>query len=260
VTLSTTFSLPSLNLELPTDDIHVWYAALDVSSYQFEILSKLLSKDEWLRAERFHFEQDRNHFIVCRGILRSILGTYLGSEPGQLQFCYGENGKPALFGRTDYKMIRFNLSHSGGLAMYAFAMQREIGIDIEEVRNISDMAQIAKSNFSVNEYNVLCTLTENKFIEAFYNCWTRKEAFIKAAGDGLSMPLDSFDVSLVPGEPARLISIQGDYAKAEHWSLQALSPGSDFIGALAVEGKYRQIAYWRWDTKRIREIIEPQAA
>jgi len=247
--LSMTFSPPPLNLMLTTDDIHIWYATLDVPLSQFEILSNTLSTDEFLRAERFHFEKDRKHFVVGRGILRSILGSYLGIKPGRMKFCYGENGKPALLDQTCRGMIRFNLSHSNGMTLYAFAIGREIGIDIEKVRDISEMEQIAESHFSVREYNVLCTLSESKIKEAFYNCWTRKEAFIKAIGDGLTMPLDSFDVSVVSGEPAKLLSIQGDQTKADHWSLQALTPSPGFIGALAVEGEYRHLACWQWNAE-----------
>ena len=202
--------------------------------------------DEKTRAERFHFEEDRKRFIVRRGILRTILGGYLGVDPDQVQFAYGKNEKPELADSFANGEIRFNLSHSGEVALYAFTRDREIGVDIEHIREISDMEQVSNRFFSLRENEVLHILSESKKREAFFNCWTRKEAYIKAIGDGLSCPLDSFDVSLVPGEPARLQRIEGDSEAALRWSIQDLETENGFTAAFAVKGPIERVQYKQW--------------
>lgn len=230
-----------LDRELTAGEIHIWCTSLDqpVSRYQ-----KLLSDDERIRSERFHFEAHRKRFIVRRGILRMILGCYLSTEPSQLQFCYGKNEKPALADTFSKGKVRFNLSHSEGLALYAFTRDCEIGVDIEHIRDISEMKQIAERFFSARENSVFRALPKSKKKEAFFNCWTRKEAFIKAIGDGLSWPLDGFDVSLVPGEPARLLRIEGDSKTASRWSIQDLKPAFGFAAAFAVKGRIGRVHCW----------------
>jgi len=199
-----------------------------------------------MRAERFHFEEDGRRFIVRRAILRTILSGYLSVEPSRFQFCYGKNGKPQVADTFGEGKISFNLSHSEGLALYAFAREREIGVDIEHVRDIPEMEQIAESYFSARENAIFRTLPENERKEAFFNCWTRKEAFIKATGDGLSWPLDRFDVSLVPGEPARLLRIEGDSKAASQWFIQDLKPAFGFAAAFAVKGGCGRVHCWQW--------------
>jgi 4'-phosphopantetheinyl transferase len=199
-----------------------------------------------MRAERFHFEHDRKRFIVARGILRTILGWYLGVEHSRLQFCYRKNGKPALADTFGKGRIHFNLSHSEGLALYAFTRDREIGVDIEYIHDLSEMDQIAERFFSTGENNVFRELPESKKKEAFFRCWTCKEAFIKAIGDGLSHPLDKFDVSSVPGEPARLLGIEGDAKAASRWTIQELKPASGFAAAFAAEGRRWRLRCWQW--------------
>jgi 4'-phosphopantetheinyl transferase len=245
---STLFSPPPLDLELKSDEIHVWRASLDQSVSQFYRLRETLSTDERMRAERFYFERDRKHFVAGRGILRTILGRYLNVEPDRLQFCYGKHGKPELSDAFGKRNVFFNMSDSEGLGLYAFTRSHEIGVDIERIREISDMDQIAESFFSLGESTVFCSIPNGKKKEAFFNCWTRKEAFIKAIGGGLSQPLDKFDVSLVPGESARLLRIEGDSKRASRWSIQELEPASGFVAALAVKKRSWQLRCWRWGT------------
>ena len=202
--------------------------------------------DERMRAERFHFEQDRRRFIMAHGILRMILSSYLSVEPNQLQFCYGHNGKPALTNISGQEIICFNSSRSNRLALYAFARGREIGVDIEDIRDIPEMDQIAERFFSLRENAVFRALPETKKKEGFFSCWTRKEAFIKAIGDGLSLPLDKFDVSFVPGEPARLLRIEGDSKAASQWSIQEFKPASGFTAAFALQGVNRRLHCWEF--------------
>ena len=243
---SQSFSLPPSDLKLTSEEIHVWCAALDQPVSRFQRLTQILSTDERMRAERFHFEQGKKSFIVRHGILRTILGFYLGAEPSRLQFCYAKNGKPMLAETFGKGKICFSLSHSDGLALYAFTRDREIGVDIEQIREIPEMDQIAERFFSVRETVLLRRVAESKKKEAFFNCWTRKEAFVKAIGEGLSCPLDKFDVALAPGEPARLLRREGDPKAPFRWAIQDLKPVSGFAAAFAVEGQSWRLHCWYW--------------
>jgi len=236
--------IPESRIKKPASgEIQVWYASLDRPESRFQ---ELLSQDERDRAGRFIFERDRTQYIVRRGILRILLGNYLGIEPGLVRINYGKNDKPVLADIYDSTEMHFNLSHSEGLAIYAFTGDREIGIDIEQIRDIPDMEQIFERFFSPRENEVFHILSESKRKEAFFNCWTRKEAFIKATGDGLSRPLDGFDVSLVPDEPARLLRIEGDTEEARRWSIQDLKPAFGFAAAFAIKGQISNVHCWRW--------------
>jgi 4'-phosphopantetheinyl transferase len=158
-------------------------------------LEQMLSHDEIARAERFHFERDRRRFVVGRGLLRAILGRYMGIESERLRFRYGEYGKPYLAEEYGGKALQFNVAHSQDMALYAIARDREVGVDIEYIRPFPNLMQIAEQFFSARENIALQAVPEHLKDEAFFTCWTRKEAYIKARGDGLSLPLDRFDVS-----------------------------------------------------------------
>jgi 4'-phosphopantetheinyl transferase len=240
------FTFPPSKLELASEEIHIWCTELDQPLSRIEMLAQILCMDERNRAERFHFEEHKNRFIIRHGILRSILECYLGTDPSRLRFCYGKNGKPKLGNTGGEENIRFNLSHSESLALYSFTRDCEVGVDIEHIRDIPEMDQIAERFFSVRENDVFRALPEGEKKEAFFNCWTRKEAFIKANGDGLFRPLDKFDVSLVPGEPARLLRIEGDSKEASRWSIQDLKPASGFAAAFAVKVRRWQLYCWQW--------------
>lgn len=237
---------PPAHLTLSSNDVHVWRATLDQPAGRVRQLAQTLSEEERMRAEHFHFEQDRKRFIVGHGVLRTIIGLYLGTEPSLLQFCYGPHGKPYLAERFSEGTLRFNLAHSHELALYAFTRGREIGVDLEYIRYMPDVEQIAASFFSARENAVLHALPTSQKQEAFFNCWTRKEAYIKAIGNGLAQPLDKFDVSLAPGEPARLLSVEGDTEEASRWSLKALTPAPGYVAALAVEGHNWRLTYWHF--------------
>src|SRR5687767_11560297 len=232
------------DVSLSRDEVHVWRASLDEPAWPLQELEQVLSLDERERAGRYYFERDRKRFIAGRGMLRKILGHYLGVAPAHLQFRYGPRGKPALGEAPGEKELRFNLSHSQGLALYAVTCEREIGVDLEYARRVSDLEQLAERFFSVRENAVLQSLSPSQRPQAFFDCWTRKEAYIKAVGEGFSIPLDQFDVSLAPGEPARLISIEGDPQKASLWTLRELSPAHGFAGALVVEGQGWRLSSW----------------
>jgi len=166
-----------------------------------------------------------------------LLSRYLGMTPHQVRFEYTVAGKPHLAPSQGERLLRFNLTHSGELLLIAVTDGRALGIDVEEVRNDIDVGEIAAHFFSPNEQRDLATLSGPRRIDAFFECWTRKEAYVKARGEGLSLPLDQFDVSLLPGESARLIETRPDSAEARRWQLEALSVADGYKAALAVEGK-----------------------
>ena len=242
---------PAMSPSLGIDEVHVWRAATDLPGSHIQTLHRTLSTDERARAGRFYFEKDSARFIVGRGLLRAILGRYLGIEPDHLEFCYNIHGKPALTEEFGDNVLRFNLSHSHGLILYAIARNRDIGIDLEFIRPELAEERIAERFFSLNEIAALRALPKTMQHRAFFACWTRKEAYIKARGEGLSLPLDEFDVSLSPGKPAVLLNTRSDPLVAFRWSLRDLNPGSGYIGALAVEGHDWQLSCWQWPTAEL---------
>jgi 4'-phosphopantetheinyl transferase len=198
-------------------------------------LAGLLSADETERAGRFAFERDRRRYIVARARLRQLLGERLGAAPESLRFVYKPHGKPALARCPAQRDLRFNVSHCGEVAAYAFAEGREVGVDIEEVRELSDADDIAMRCFSRRERAAYMHLPVRERPQGFFNCWTRKEAFIKALGEGLSHPLEAFDVSLAPGKPARLLRVGGVPASRCGWTLSSFEPAPGVVGAVAVQ-------------------------
>jgi 4'-phosphopantetheinyl transferase len=236
---------PPETLVLGADEVHVWRATLDRPPSQIQEFLDNLATDEQARAERFYFERDREHFIVARGVLRAILGGYLNRPPESLSFCCSSHGKPALAGESDGDAIRFSVSHSHGVALYAVTRGREVGIDIERIRFDVAVAEISERFFSSREVAMLRSLRVEVQRQAFFNCWTRKEAYIKARGEGLSLPLDEFDVSLAPGEPAALLGTQRDPSEASRWSLQEITPAPGYAAALAVAGHGWRLTCWQ---------------
>jgi 4'-phosphopantetheinyl transferase len=240
------WSSPPATLTLGSSEVHVWRAALAEPAQSIDRFLSTLAADERLRASQFYFQIDRERFIAARGILRSILGLYLDLAPESLSFSYSSHGKLALSFESGAQAIRFNLSHSHGVALYAITRGREVGIDLEFLRRDLETEQIAERFFSRHENATLGTLPAVVRKHAFFLCWTRKEAYIKARGEGLSLPLDQFDVSLVPGEPASLLSTRLDSDEAHRWSLRELAPGADYAAAIAVEGCDWSLSCWQW--------------
>jgi len=235
---------PSGSCSLSDTDVHIWRCWLDQPAWRVQQLAQTLSADEWVRANRFHFEIDGARFIAGRSVLRSILGHYLGIEPGQVQLCYGRHGKPCLHEALNAAMIRFSVAHSHQLAVYAFACAREIGIDLEYARPMTRVQEIAAGFMSAREIALLSKLPMGQQQEAFYLCWTRKEAYIKATGIGLDQPLERFEVSLLPGEPARLLNVEGNPSETHRWSLQSLRPAPGYVATLAIEGQDWHATCW----------------
>jgi 4'-phosphopantetheinyl transferase len=245
---------PPETLVLGCDEVHVWRATLEQTPSQIQSFLHNLAADEQARAERFYFERDCEHFIVARGVLRAILGGYLNRAPACLSFCYSSHGKPALAGTSDGDAIRFSVSHSHGVALYAVTRDREVGIDLERIRFDLAVAEIAERFFSRREVAMLRTLPTEVQCQAFFRCWTRKEAYIKARSEGLSLPLDQFDVSLAPGESAAILGTQPDPSEASRWSLQELTPAPGYVAALAVEGHGWRLTCWQWPDLRQQSV------
>ncbi|HLG61382.1 MAG TPA: 4'-phosphopantetheinyl transferase superfamily protein [Ktedonosporobacter sp.] len=240
------WSIPPAKLALVSDEVHVWRASLQAPLTLVQHLKALLSPEETTKANRFYFDRDRNHYIVARGLLRTLLGRYLSVAPEQLCFLYNDYGKPVLeFPRVD-PPLRFNVSHSHELALLAFSYQRELGVDVEYMRTNIEYEDLARHSFSPNEQAVLLALPPEVKQQAFFNCWTRKEAYIKARGMGLSLDLALFDVSLVPGESIALLDSREDQREVARWRFHELAPGAGYAGALAVEGQEWALRCWQW--------------
>jgi 4'-phosphopantetheinyl transferase len=245
-----------------TDEAHVWCASLDPPGGPSRALARTLSSEESSRADRFRFPRDRDRFIVGRGLLRAILGRYLGMEPERIEFRYGPRGKPALSTVPGVEGLRFNLSHSQGLALFALTRDREIGVDLEFIRPLHEVEGIADRFFSPREVAEWRALRGDQRRQAFFNCWTRKEAYLKATGDGLAVPLDGFDVSLAPGKPARLRSVAALPREASRWWLCELAPPAEWAAALAVEGGACRVRYGSWsgDASSAGDGAEPPSS
>jgi len=245
-TLEKSWLDPPASPTLAADEVHVWRIALNRPPRDVQEIQNLLASEEISRADRFHFEKDRQRFVVVRGLLRVILGRYLGLRPGQLHFIYSDYGKPALAPAPATRGISFNLSHAHELALVAVTRDRQLGIDLEHIRPIPELEQIAERIFSPQEREMFGALAETEKPEVFFQYWTCKEAYIKARGEGLSLSLDQFQVVPVLGEAAPMLGVKGDPQEASRWSLRELVPAPGYLAALAVEGKGWRLAQWNY--------------
>jgi 4'-phosphopantetheinyl transferase len=247
-----TWSHAPVDLGLQPHQVDIWRVFLDLPDDTVKSLFASLSADETQRAARFHFPADRDRFLIAHGCLRDVLSHYLRCEPDQLNFSTGEYGKPILL--SD-KYMNFNLSHSGDYALIAVTRERKVGIDVERIRQRVSHEGIARRYFSQGEISELVALPPEERRVAFFNGWARKEAYIKAHGLGLSLPLDSFDVSLTPNEAAILRATRPDQEESARWTLISLAVDPDYAGALAVEGsalslsKGQGLEFRLWDWK-----------
>lgn len=215
--------------------VHLWLVRLEASGDNFARSQSWLSPDETARTKRFYFDRHRHAYALGRAALRVLLANYLGLAPAEVAFVYGPQGKPALAPtlKNDACPLRFNVSNSGNLAAYAFTAGCEIGVDVEQHRPLHDFENIAHRFFSPEETTELMQLPDGEKNNAFFNCWARKEAYIKAMGGGLSIPLDSFRVTLRPGAGARMVSIGGSQEEGRHWTLHEFTPAPEYAGAIA---------------------------
>ena len=234
--------LPALlSRPLPATDLHMWNVPLETAPQEFARLHSLLSADEIARAERFYFERDRFRYIIGRGILRTLLGKYLGTEASEIQFNYGLHGKPAVESLSTGQALQFNLAHSNDRAIFIFGWDRPVGIDIEHVRPLQDADRFAEQFYSTRETALINSLPGDDKWNAFYKLWTCKEAFLKAQGSGLTVPLNQVEIFLDGEEAARLISIGGDTEQAADWKLWIFNPLPGYQAAIAIQGFEGQI-------------------
>jgi len=224
------------------NEVHVWRVRLDAPwSWTFD---EALSLDDRTRADRFKFKSDRRKFCVARASLRLILGRYLQTKPGGLQLETNEFGKPFLADQERSQGIRFNLSHSNELALIAITRDREVGIDVEFMRSEFVSDEVAAHFFSRVEVEQFRSVPAKMRTESFFNCWTRKEAYIKARGEGLSCPLDQFDVFVAPGTPAMLLESRVGVNETERWSFHDIKAGDRYSGSVAVENGFSRLVLW----------------
>lgn len=231
-------------LQLPPGEVHVWRAGLARSPEETERLGRSLSPDERQRAARFVFERHARRFRASRGILRTLLGRYLQTPPQEIGFRYSAQGKPALASGAD---LHFNVAHSHEVALYALARDRPVGIDVERCRPLDDAEGIARRFFSPREVRGFLAAGPQERIARFFQIWTRKEAIVKALGEGLSHPLHTFDVLLDDGRAVPLVSLPGDETATSQWRLLDLAPHPDYAGALAAAGDGWQVRYWEFE-------------
>ena len=224
----------------------IWKADLNISAGQYHSYYSTLSKDEKERASRFRFEEDRIHFVAARGILRQVLAQYLDCSASEIIFEYNAYGKPHLPAGHD---IEFNLSHSGGVALLAFSVNQAIGVDLEVINPTIEIAKLAQRFFSKNEADTLLKQPEEKQARLFFNCWTRKEAFIKGHGEGLSLALDQFEVSLLDSEVPKLKATRWDMDEAKEWELYSLKPDIKKTAAVAIKGEVKEIQLLTYHSK-----------
>jgi 4'-phosphopantetheinyl transferase len=238
---------PCMPMALHGNEVHVWRDSLSRPPAEVARLRALLAPDERRHADRYRFERHRSRYIVGRATLRLLLARYLDAAPGELEISYGEFDKPYLAGGPS-----FNLSHSGTVVLYAFAAAGELGIDVELDDTNFSHERIPERFFSPSEVSVLRALPAAAQPRAFLTCWTRKEAFIKARGDGLSLALDSFDVTLSPDVPAALVRTAWCNKESGQWSIEDLSNSrAGYIAAVAMRGNG-----WHVVERQIEDTIE----
>jgi 4'-phosphopantetheinyl transferase len=237
---------PSERMEIASDEAHIWRLHLNQDPAIVAKLSAMLTSDERNRADKYHRAVDRDHFIVARGVLRKIISIYLSVPPQDLKFTYGQYGKPSISGEQNDRNLNFNLSHSNELALYALTNGRAVGIDIEYLRGDFATLDIAQHFFAREEVKALESLPQDQRVKAFFNCWSRKESYIKAIGMGVSFPLDRFAVSLAPDDAPALLKVEGDDREAGRWEMYELLPGEGYAAAVIVEKPTVILKQWQW--------------
>jgi len=245
--MALSFQTPSSRFPaLGSGELHLWKASLSVTPHQQERLFATLNNEERDRADRFVIHLVRDRFIVARAALRDILGKYLGRPASEVHFAYGEHGKPEL--ADDGSGICFNLSHTRNVAIYGVIRHFRVGVDVEclDRPTYTDRLKLAERFFSASESRTLESLPEDRQDAAFLRCWTRKEAFVKAIGEGLTCPLSEYDVTLTEYDPPALTATRWDPSEAGRWSLLGLKPEPGYIAAIAVEGPPPHLSTWQW--------------
>jgi len=237
---------PSDSPDLQSSEAHVWAYALDQNPVRGQQFQALLSSEEKARAARYRFDRDRERFVVGRGWLRTMLARYAASEPGEIEFAYGPQGKPELNARFASRRVHFNLSHSGGLALLAVTRDSPIGVDVENLHSSRDFAGIAQRFFSAAETAALERRPISDQARAFFTVWTAKEAWLKATGEGIAKALDQVEVSLLSDGGVGLRQLHGSPSAISGWTLGALYPARGYVGAVAVQAAPITVSRWKW--------------
>lgn len=239
MTSSTAWFPAPQRLILAPRELHLWRARCDEGLHALQHYQELLSADERQRAGRFAIEGARRDFIVSRGMLRELLAAYLNVQPTDIVLRNGIHGKPHITMDDSESMIRFNVSHSKGFVVFAFSLRAEVGVDVEQIRKEFPDREIAERFFSEEEVAALGKLPPERSSGAFFTCWTRKEAYVKARGGGLQIPLRSFSVGLGENEEQQVVDERG-----EEWSIYPFEPATGFAAAAAVEGGDWRLKRW----------------
>lgn len=233
-------ALPALSLN--DDDVHLWLVAVPDCLNELAAFRELLDAEERARADRFHFERDRHRYAITRGVLRRLLALYAGTS--QFAFTTNKFGKPYL--QAPHDALQFNVSHSRDLALFGFTRKRELGVDVEGIRPDFATLEIANRFFAADEAALLTALPEGERPGAFFNCWTRKEAYIKARGVGLSQGLSSFAVTLKQGEAPALVRVDNDASAPDRWTMLDLDVGAEYRASAAFECRGCKVRCFRW--------------
>ena len=243
---ATTWSQVPTPLTYPTGRVDVWRVRLD-EPLTVPPEASVLSADEVARANRFHFAKDRTHFIRCRSALRGLLAGYLAIPAPEIRFEYLTSGKPQLIAEQNQRALQFNVSHSANMALIAVGSEHRLGVDIEKIRGDVDTTELAERFFSLRERAGLQALPGHLRVSCFFACWTRKEAFLKATGDGLSFPLADFSVSTDPNSDPELEEINGNKEAGKQWFLADLSVAEGYRATVAFERSYSRLEIYAWN-------------
>jgi 4'-phosphopantetheinyl transferase len=245
-------------LQLSEDEIHIWASCLDVARTALTVFAASLSKEERIRAKKYRFRRHQYRFIAGRGLLRAIVSQYLHIDPAKLVFEYNSHGKPEVTRQFNSSGIHFNLSHSDDMALFAVTIVGPVGIDIERLRLIKDAGELVNWFCSPRERELFQNLDSREKQRAFFHLWTRKEAFLKATGEGISRLLNQVEVSFRPREPAQLIAVLGESKRATRWSIHGLSPAPGFVAAVAIQAKNVRLRCWKWGPNLFDELEQEQ--
>lgn len=233
--LKCVWTSPPSVLTAVNGEIHVWCIHLNMPPIQIQQIEAILSDDELAKAHRFHFDIHRRRYIARHGMLRKVLGKYLYLDPGQIQFNYSPSGKPTLVLNGNHTPLCFNLSHSNEIALFAVAINRSIGIDIEFIQSNPDLESIANTFFSSNEYEFISSFSPDQRHIAFFDLWTLKEAYLKATGEGIG-GLEKVELSMSSYDPPQVIINKENTNTINNWTISQLMPSQGYTAGLAVEG------------------------
>lgn len=223
--------------------VDVWRAHLALPPGELSRISPCLNDDERQRAARFRFQRDRDHFLASRGLLRHILSSYLNTPPGEIHFGYAPQGKPYL---VDHPGLHFNLSHAADVLVIAVAAGRELGVDVERVFSEAVMNEVSGPVLSDPERVAFGRLHPDQRRGWFVRLWTRKEAYIKADGRGMSLRLEGIDVSTLPERVRLMGDAPDEWPLCQRWAIRELEVAPGYAGALASEGFDWGVAYFDW--------------